>query len=263
MSVGGPVTKRKGLQRADVEHVMVCNDVHAPFQDAFADHAFTKRLDDVKPEILVLNGDIADLMSMSLHDDGQRRPLLREELEPVHDWLSDKRRRMGKRKIYFLEGNHEHRYQRYIQKKAPELVGIETTASLLRLQDFGIGFTGIDHVLRLGKLGFTHGNRRISGANFARAHLAKYGCNLSIGHYHQAQIHTQPVYGENQWHVRGVFAIPCLAPVTADYVAGPSGWTQGHGEVWIERKSGLFTPDVVIYNDQRFWRDGTCYDGRL
>jgi metallophosphoesterase superfamily enzyme len=256
------MTRRKGLQRADVEHVIVCNDVHVPFQDVFATAAFSKRIDDAQPQILVLNGDIADLLSMSQHDDGKRKPLLRDELEPVHDFLSDMRRRMKKRKIHLLEGNHEWRYQRFIAKMAPALEGMETTQSLLRLADFGIGFTPYAEVWRVGKIGFTHGNRKISGQGFARAHMRKYGCNLSIGHYHQAQIHTEPVYGESKWHVRGVFAIPCLAPVDADYVDGPTGWSQGHGEFWVERKTGLFTPDVVIYTEQRFWRDGYCYDGR-
>ena len=30
------MTRRKGRVRADVEHVMVCSDVHVPFHDPFA-----------------------------------------------------------------------------------------------------------------------------------------------------------------------------------------------------------------------------------
>jgi predicted phosphodiesterase len=256
------VTRRKGKLRADVEHVMVCSDVHVPFHDPFAWRAFLARLEDCKPDRLVINGDFADFAAVSLHDDGEPRQAFLAELEQVRDELSRLRKIMGRKPIHYVEGNHEDRYRRFVAKTAPALAGMETWASALRLVDHAITSTPYGEVHKIGHLGFTHGV--FAGDAYCKSHLLRYGTNLVIGHCHRAQLYTMPVAGpEGSQHVRGAFGLPCLAPVDkCSYIKGPTGWTQGHGEFWIERKSGRFTADIVVYTEQRFWRDGSCYDGR-
>lgn len=262
MATSKKPAKAKGLTRADVEHVMACSDVHVPFHDPFAWRAFLLRLEDVRPDRLIINGDFADFLSVSLHEDGQPAPEFAAEVEAVRAELDRLRKIMGKRSIHYVEGNHEHRYARYVAKKAPTLRGRETWQSALGLVDLAITSTAYGKVHKIGHLGFTHGV--YAGDAYAKQHLLRYGVSLVIGHCHRAQIHTLPVAGpDGSQHVRGGFGIPCLAPVDeAPYMKGPTGWTQGHGEFFIERESGRFTADVVIYTAQRFWRGGKCYDGR-
>jgi UDP-2,3-diacylglucosamine pyrophosphatase LpxH len=259
--VGKSKTKR-GRSRSDVELVLVCSDVHVPYHDPFAWRAFLARLDDVQPDRLIINGDFADFLSVSLHEDGQPAPEFAAEVEAVRAQLYDLRRRMGNKPIHYVEGNHEHRYARYVAKKAPVLRGRETWQSALCLAEYRITSSDYGKVHKIGHLGITHGV--YAGDAYAKQHLLRYGTSIVIGHCHRAQIHTIPVAGpEGSQHVRGGFGIPCLCPVDeAPYLKGPTGWTQGHGEFWIERVSGRFTADVVIYTEQRFWRDGKCYDGR-
>jgi predicted phosphodiesterase len=246
--------KKKAQTRDDVEHILVCSDVHVPYHDPLAWRAFLARLDDVRPDRLIINGDFADFLSVSLHEDGQPAPEFAAEVEAVRAELARLRKAMGQRPIHYVEGNHEHRYARYVNKK--------TWQSALGLVDFGITSSDYGKVHKIGHLGFTHGV--YAGDSYAKQHLLRYGMSLVIGHCHRAQIYTIPVAGpEGSQHVRGGFGIPCLAPVDeAPYLKGPTGWTQGHGEFWVERASGRFTADVVIYTGQRFWRDGKCYDGR-
>lgn len=250
------------LSRKHVEHVLCCSDVHIPYHDPFAWAAFVARLVDVQPDRLVINGDFADFASVSMHDDGTPRPSFQHELDAVGEKLSFLRKVMKRKPIHYVEGNHEDRYRRFVGKTAPTLSGRETWHSALRLADHRITHTAYGAVHKIGHLGFTHGV--YAGDAYAKQHLARYGCNLVIGHCHRAQIHTMPVAGpEGSQHVRGAFGLPCLAPVDeCSYIKGPTGWTQGHGEFWIEKESGRFTADVVIYSAQRFWRDGKCYDGR-
>lgn len=250
------------LTRKDVELIIVCSDVHVPYHDGFAWNAFLKRLKDAKPDRLIINGDFADFLSVSLHDDGTPTQEFAVEVEAVKAELAKLRKIMGKKPIHYLEGNHENRHERYVAKKAPVLRGREKWHTALGLVDFGITTTKYGMVYKIGHLGFTHGV--YAGDGYAKQHLMRYGTSLVIGHCHRAQIHTIPVAGpDGSQHVRGGFGIPCLCPVDeASYIKGPTGWTQGHGEFWIERDSGRFTADVVIYTEQRFWRDGKCYDGR-
>ena len=245
---------RKKWARKDAELVLVCSDVHVPYHDPFAWRAFLARLEDVKPDRLIINGDFADFLSVSLHEDGSPAPDFAVEVEAVRAELARLRKTMGKRPIHYIEGNHEHRYVRYVAKKAPTLRGRETWQSALGLVDFAITSTKYGEVFKIGHLGFTHGV--YAGDAYAKQHLLRYGTSLVIGHCHRAQIHTIPVAGpEGSQHVRGGFGIPCLCPVDeASYLKGPTGWTQGHGEFYIERESGRFTADVVIYTAQQIGR---------
>lgn len=250
------------LSRRDVWHVACVNDVHVPYHDAFAWAAFLKRLDDARFDQLVINGDFADFASVSLHEDGEPRPEFRHEVDAVRDTLSDLRRRMGNRPIHYTEGNHENRYSRYVGKRAPQLRGRETWFSSLGLADLKITHSDYGKVHTIGKLGFTHGV--YCGDSYAKQHLLRYGCSLVIGHAHRAQLHTVPVMADDGSQlVRGAFGVPCLAPVVdVSYIRGPTGHTQGWFEAYVEKKTGYFTPNIVILNEQRVWLDGKCYNGR-
>ena len=98
------VKARKRPERSAL-HVGVANDIHVPYHDAFAVAAFLKRVDDVRFDVLVLNGDIADFASVSLHDDGSAKPEFRHECEQVADFLADLRRRLPSSTIHYCEGN--------------------------------------------------------------------------------------------------------------------------------------------------------------
>lgn len=252
----------RNSNRKDVELVFVCSDVHVPYHDQFAWCAFLRRIQDIRPDRLIINGDFADFLSVSLHDDGTPAPDFAVEVEAVKAELSRLRKIMGNRPIHYLEGNHENRHSRYVAKKASPLMGRETWQAALELSKFKITSSPYGQVYKIGHLGFTHGV--YAGDAYAKQHLLRYGLSIVVGHCHRAQIHTIPVAGpDGSQHVRGGFGVPCLCPVdSASYIKGPTGWTQGHGEFWIERETGRFTPDIVIYTEQRFWRDGKCYDGR-
>jgi hypothetical protein len=248
--------------RRGVEHVLICNDVHVPYHDPFAWRAFLLRLADVRPDRLIINGDFADFLSVSLHEDGQPAPAFAAEVEQVCDELAKLRRMMGTRPIHYCEGNHENRYSRYVAKKAPVLAGRESWHSALRLADHGITHSPYGVVHKIGHLGFTHGV--FAGDNYTKQHLLRYGTSLMIGHCHRAQVYTVPVAGpDGSQHARGCWGVPCLAPVDeCSYIKGPTGWTQGHGEAWIETATGRFSAEVIVYTGQRFYMDGKVYDGR-
>ena len=164
---------RKKWARKDAELVLVCSDVHVPYHDPFAWRAFLARLEDVKPDRLIINGDFADFLSVSLHEDGSPAPDFAVEVEAVRAELARLHKIMGRRPIHYIEGNHEHRYVRYVAKKAPTLRGRETWQSALGLVDFAITSTKYGEVFKLGHLGFTHGV--YAGDAYAKQHLLQIG----------------------------------------------------------------------------------------
>jgi hypothetical protein len=109
-----------------------------------------------KPDILVCLGDLADCYKVSSFSKDPRRGLsFDEEIADVCEGL-DHLEEIGATQKIFVEGNHEHRIERYLRDKAPELFGFITTSKLLGLEERGWEFVPYKEATRIGKLWITH-----------------------------------------------------------------------------------------------------------
>ncbi len=241
-----------------VQTVISLSDIHLPYESPRALGAALAFVRDVKPDNIILNGDILDADSLSAHGDRPKEREFRVELEPVAGFLDHLRKIAPKAKLHFNEGNHETRFTRYIDRVAPALVGLTDVQKLLDLKKRGISWLPYGQVHFLGKLGFTHGT--LHGVHYASAHLNAYGCSLVVGHTHRTQVFTRAVAGEaGSDEARGVFGNGCLCPISADYVKGPTGWTNGFFYGTIELQTGNFSPHVITMSESRFWWGRTMY----
>lgn len=97
----------------------VIGDFQVPFQDRQAVDLALAFVEDLKPDGVILNGDIADCYTLS---DFDRNPLhketLQDEIEQIQDIL--KRLEHVPQKT-FIAGKHEDRLRRVLWRKAPEL----------------------------------------------------------------------------------------------------------------------------------------------
>lgn len=162
---------------------LVANDFHFPWADKRLLKLWLGFKAALKPDGVVLNGDLCDAACLSLKFDDVRTwrkyTKFREELTPVQRFLDI----LGECEL--VEGNHEDRLTRYIRAKADQLDFVNLP-ELLALNARGIGWTPYCQSLRIGKLHVTHGHycRNAAGAT-ARAHLDAMGVNVLMGHSHR------------------------------------------------------------------------------
>ncbi len=146
------------------ELVVAAGDFQFPFEDPEVYASFLTFLAAERPDRIVLTGDILDLTAVSAYDKDPRLGMpVQEELAHTHRRLAEIRASAGpEAQIFFLYGNHEARFSKWLAKKTPELVGmtdadgreILSLANLLRLDALGItpcisegvAFAGPEHL---------------------------------------------------------------------------------------------------------------------
>ena len=242
--------------------IMVCPDAHHPYVDKLAWQTFLKACEVVKPDVLVIIGDFADVLSLSAHPKSPKDETnFEKELSAVNLAL-DEVSALNIHRVVFCAGNHCHRIDRYIRDRAPELYGMMHIQDLLRLDERGFEYVPYGDFIRIGQIAFSHDVGRC-GVNAARQSLQDFGDNLVFGHSHRAQI----VYGgtvEGKTHV--CMNVGWLGDYDAiDYRNRPTAkreWQHAFGFVYQTADGVSFCNLVPIING-RCVVDGKLVDGNV
>lgn len=208
---------------------VVINDLHVPFEDKTAVKLVLSYIKREKPEIVILDGDIADFYKISHYDkDPCRLETLQDELDLVVKFLRELRKASGTAKIIYIQGNHEDRLRRYLWNIGKDISSLRCLKlnQLLEFKELGIQYC--EKGYRLGKLYITHGGvvRKHSGYS-AKAEYDRYGCSGISGHTHRDGKYTIR-------HMSGHFAWwenYCLCDLEPAYIEGIANWTQGFSVV--------------------------------
>lgn len=166
--------------------------------------------------------------------------------------------------VYYLEGNHERRIERWCVTQA--LRGRVDASHLLRL--FGVESQlylvkrGVRHfkqgvrydnlpvpsAIKLGKCVFTHGE--YTGPNAARRHVEKYGANVVFGHVHTIQQHT--VRTVSQGVICG-WSVGCLCVLQPAWMhSAITNWAHGYAIQWVRPNGEFLHATIPIIDGQSF-----------
>ena len=170
-----------------LERILFLSDCHVPFHDKAALKLVMEVIADFKPSILVSNGDFLDCAAVSRHSKDPRRMIgLAKELEIANNILDQLDALVPDARRIFLEGNHEQRLIRYLEEKAPELVGIVGTSvpEMLRLRERGWKHVAYKDDTRIGKVFVTH-DVGAAGRYNAYKCLDTYQASIVTGHTHR------------------------------------------------------------------------------
>jgi predicted phosphodiesterase len=181
----------RGKPKADrTTRILICPDVHIPYQDPVAWECFLRVAEQWKPDILVLLGDVVDFYQVSVHPkDPTRKITFQEEIAATNQELG----RVGALKVpevVYCEGNHETRLQRMLTAQAPQLVGMVDVRDLLQVDRRGWTWVPYGTHHRIGKLHFTHDIGHC-GVYAARQSSMAFGHNIIFGHTHRAGAHYE------------------------------------------------------------------------
>lgn len=248
----------------DVERVLICPDVHVPYQDDLAWRTFLNVAKLWNPHVLVVLGDFCDFYQVSQWPkDPSRRLQFKDELEAARKELAkliDLTTYVGVRRI-FCEGNHETRLARYIASTAPAMHGVVDARSAIDPEG-RFEWVPYGHHASVGKLAFTH-DVGAAGENAARQSVRAFGGNIIFGHTHRASSHYEStVNGERH----AGFTMGWLGdPEAIDYRHRARVLREnqhGFGVAYVERSTGIGWAHFVPIIAGRACVDGVLYDGR-
>lgn len=171
---------------------------------------------------IVLGGDILDNEPFTNHDapPPSKNDVL-DWFEMVEEFLDMLRDKFPKAKIYWLEGNHDNWYVRYLMKKAPALFGDEyyRLPQRLNLKQRNVEFLEQDVILKAGKLHLLHGHTIIRGfmppAQPSKNLLNKTLASTLIGHVHQNSY--TPTRTLQEKSIIGCWTVGCLCTLSPAY----------------------------------------------
>jgi len=234
------------------DKILWMSDIHLPNHDIAAVTAAIKKGKEDKVNCIVLGGDILDNEPFTNHD----APLpglgdVRKWFEMCQDFLKTLKKQFPDAKFYWLEGNHDRWYMRYLMKKAPAIFGdaYYELKNRLALDDLNIEFLDEHIILQAGKLHLLHGHTLIRGfiapVNSARGLFLRTKSSTLIGHVHNSSYHPESnLKGEKI----GCWSVGCLCTLAPDYDPHNTKHNQGFAIIYT-RPDGTFTVNnYTIHN---------------
>ena len=252
------ITKARVRAKPSSKRVVI-SDQHYPLHDPKAEAIVLQAIEAIRPKQTIINGDYYDLFSLSRFDKDKRVGKyfsLADECVAGHRFL----RQLGEivsafdGEIVVLPGNHEIRWQKYLNKNVPELAQHPEAE---RLWDYRKWFfpdesvcplSFADEVFVGSRLRVTHGERvRGQPGQSARAMVEAMGSDIWMGHTHRQGLwpHRIPAFGEHGSEITRVGVEGgCLCAVGADY-ARLADWHQGAGIIH-EGSDGMWQAELFL-----------------
>lgn len=164
---------------------VIGSDAHYWPESISAGHkAFVAVINHLKPDYVVLNGDICDFPQISSHHKigWETRPTLKSELEAVQDRLAEIEKVAGNAKLIRTIGNHDSRFDSRLSHFSPEYEGIMGT----RLSDHLPRWTETWAIRVNGECQIKH--RWHNGIHATYNNTLKSGISIVTGHLHSLKV---------------------------------------------------------------------------
>ncbi len=245
---------------------LVINDLHIPFHDETACNLMLRVASSLQPNIITINGDLIDMFAISkfvkgldMMDHG-----LEKDIDATRAWLSNLRKKFPETKIWYIYGNHEYRWDAYIETRAAELRKLKgmTLAEQLDLEKLNIEliYSGMkESSILWGKLLIGHFNRISKHSSYTgKLLLEDKGISLIQSHCHRGGAHYKRVYD------RALVAYEnfCLCDLNPNYMDRPN-WQQGFSVVYKDAASDMFHVQqipIVHSNKYRVIFEGEVFE---
>ena len=168
----------------------IISDLHIPFHSFEKLESVIKHIRKYKPEILVINGDLADCAAISRFISDPRKRDFEAEMRATANVLYYiQTNKPTGTELIVNEGNHELRIQRYINKEASGFAGIINFVSLMKLMEPRLSFEWRPNYspLILENVIVKHGFRlsSVAGGYSVKKELDRESQSVVMGHCHR------------------------------------------------------------------------------
>jgi predicted phosphodiesterase len=202
-------------------NILIIGDIHIPYHNIPALTLALKYGLENEVNTILLNGDIIDFYAISRFEKDPRKRNFGHEVLMTRQFLTTLRQLFPNAAIYYKCGNHDVRYDHYIMRNAPDLLGMNEFSfeSLMKLDELNITFIPDKQIIRAGNLTILHGHELgqsvFSPVNIARGLFLRAKDNALCGHHHQASEHSEPnINGK----LTTCWSVACLCELHPDYM---------------------------------------------
>jgi predicted phosphodiesterase len=185
-SIGKEYTSHKIA--SEFKKVGIMSDVHVPFHSMSALTCVIKYFREEKIDCLIMNGDIFDFYSISRHEKEKDLRDFAKEIEMGRNFLQKIRDLFPTIPIYYKMGNHEARWQKYLNEQAEEFAALHEMQfeQFFRLDKLNMIYIPDWQGIELADLLILHGQELMAGGmNPSQSTFNKTFCNTLIGHVHR------------------------------------------------------------------------------
>lgn len=236
--------------------IVVASDAHYwPGDPSTGHRALCKIVKQLKPEIVVMNGDELDGATISRHQRQawEKRPTLTEEIRALKERMDELWQAAPRAKHLGSYGNHSLRYDTYLSGNAPAMEGVKGTTFDDLLPEWSYAWAWMVN-------GHTLIKHRIKGGIHATwLNTADAQVSTVTGHIHQLRVTPRstmsPINGGRIYGVdSGMLADP-WGPQFAYVEQGPRNWASGFAVLTF--KDGMLLPPelvCVVGEDKAFFR---------
>ena len=198
------------------------SDIHVPDEDKDALDCFLQAIDLIKPDGVIINGDIMDCHSFSRHDIFSppkchwKDEQFYEDSEIDYEVMNLLLDKLSPYPVDYMLGNHEMWLLDFIKNSPKTRVKLFGLEERLKLSERNIKVYPYRKIIRYGKLAVTHTLfDRGLGAKFECAkNVDAMGSSILTGHKHTVQSFSK-VTPEGQCHMG--FVSGCLSNKNPDY----------------------------------------------
>lgn len=178
----------------EFKRVGVLSDIHVPYHSMSAITCAIKHLREIGIDCLILNGDIMDFYAISRHEKEKDLRDFPREIEMGRNFLHKIRELFPLIPIYYKMGNHENRWQRYLNEQAEEFAQLHEMQfeQFFRLDKLAMTYVPDWQGIELADLLICHGHEIMAGGiNPSQSTWNKTFCNTLIGHVHRTTSTTK------------------------------------------------------------------------
>lgn len=200
----------------------VFGDVHIPYHDNTALETMFTKFEEENVDSILINGDLLDFYQLSFHEKDPRMVHFKDEIEAGKEFLDYCRSRFPNIPIYYITGNHENRFERYLRIKASELLDMDEFRLdvLLHVAEYKVEFIPFRSKVVFGDYTIEHGDK-IPGAGGvvpARTLLMRLKSNSIVNHFHKSSESSQRVYGVGEPTTIKAYSLGCMCDLAPEYM---------------------------------------------